>query len=127
MSSYPELFPASFYELAPEFISLQEAEAQNLLPGYMDNVDEPMLKDAIREALWTLTPQEAMVIRLRFGLDGVGERTRNCIGDIGSVGRERVRQVEKKALRKLSRSHKLKTFYEEETTPWLRSSILATC
>ena len=84
--------------------------------GYYDvDMDEPMLKDAIRDALSTLTPREAMVIRLRFGLaDGVDKTLRETGEVMGLSSRERVRQIGNKAIRKLRHRRKLKTFYEED-------------
>jgi RNA polymerase primary sigma factor len=84
--------------------------------GYYDvDMDEPMLKDAIKDALSTLTPREAMVIRLRFGLDDGVDMTLGKTGEVmGLSSRERVRQIENKAIRKLRHRRKLKTFYQED-------------
>lgn len=67
------------------------------------------------EVLDTLTPREEMVIRLRFGLDDGKTRTLEEVGRVFKVTRERIRQIEAKALRKLrqpSRSKKLRDFLE---------------
>lgn len=72
-----------------------------------------MLKDEISEVLYTLTEREEQVLRLRFGLDDGHQRTLEEVGQIFNVTRERIRQIEAKALRKLrhpSRSRKLKDF-----------------
>ena len=72
-----------------------------------------MLKDEISEVLLTLTEREEQVLRLRFGLDDGHQRTLEEVGQIFNVTRERIRQIEAKALRKLrhpSRSRKLKDF-----------------
>ena len=75
-----------------------------------------MLKDEISEVLLTLTEREEKVIRLRFGLEDGKPRTLEEVGQMFGVTRERIRQIEAKALRKLrhpSRSRKLKDYMEE--------------
>ncbi len=72
-----------------------------------------MLKDEISEVLLTLTEREEKVIRLRFGLEDGKSRTLEEVGQMFGVTRERIRQIEAKALRKLrhpSRAKKLKDF-----------------
>jgi RNA polymerase primary sigma factor len=72
-----------------------------------------MLKDEIGEVLLTLTEREEKVIRLRFGLEDGKSRTLEEVGQMFGVTRERIRQIEAKALRKLrhpSRSRKLKDY-----------------
>ena len=72
-----------------------------------------MLKDEIDEVLLTLTEREEKVIRLRFGLDDGKSKTLEEVGQLFGVTRERIRQIEAKALRKLrhpSRSRKLKDY-----------------
>ncbi len=72
-----------------------------------------LLKDEISEVLLTLTEREEKVIRLRFGLDDGKSKTLEEVGQIFGVTRERIRQIEAKALRKLrhpSRSRKLKDY-----------------
>ena len=74
------------------------------------------LSEAIEEALKDLTPREAKVLRMRFGLDLNTDFTLEEIGKQFDVTRERIRQIEAKALRKLrhpSRAEKLKTFFPE--------------
>ena len=85
-----------------------------------DNVPVPadaaaftMLKEQLEEVLGTLTEREQKVLRLRFGLDDGRARTLEEVGKEFNVTRERIRQIEAKALRKLrhpSRSKKLKDF-----------------
>jgi len=74
-----------------------------------------LLKEQLIEVLDTLTPREQKVLRLRFGLDDGRARTLEEVGKEFDVTRERIRQIEAKALRKLrhpSRSKKLKDFLE---------------
>ena len=75
-----------------------------------------MLKEELNNVLATLTEREEKVLRLRFGLDDGQCRTLEQVGQIFGVTRERIRQIEAKALRKLkhpSRSRKLKDFLTE--------------
>ncbi len=75
-----------------------------------------MLKEELNSVLATLTEREEKVLRLRFGLDDGQCRTLEQVGQIFGVTRERIRQIEAKALRKLkhpSRSRKLKDFLTE--------------
>jgi RNA polymerase primary sigma factor len=72
------------------------------------------LKEKIAHVLHTLTPREERIIRMRFGLEDGSEHTLEEVGQSFAVTRERVRQIEAKALRKLrqpSRSLKLKSFF----------------
>ncbi len=76
-----------------------------------DAASQAMLKEQLDSVLSTLTPREEKVIRLRFGLDDGRPRTLEEVGEVFDVTRERIRQIEAKALRKLrhpSRSKKLK-------------------
>ena len=80
-----------------------------------DLLEQICLKNDIAEALSTLTPREEKVIRLRYGLDDGHKRTLEGVGKIFNLSRERIRQIEQKALRKLchpSRSRKLKDYLE---------------
>ena len=82
-------------------------------PG--DNVNVKILKEQLLRVLDTLTPREQKVVRLRYGLDDGKPRTLEEVGKEFNVTRERIRQIEAKALRKLrhpSRSKKLKDFLE---------------
>lgn len=75
-----------------------------------------MLKDEISQVLETLTEREEKVIRLRFGLEDGKPRTLEEVGQMFGVTRERIRQIEAKALRKLrhpSRSRKLRDYIGE--------------
>ena len=82
-----------------------------------DTVANSDLKERVREVLKTLTPREEKVLKMRFGIDVASEHTLEEVGKDFSVTRERIRQIEVKALRKLrhpSRSKKLLTFFEKE-------------
>jgi len=73
------------------------------------------LKEQTASALKTLTPREEKIIKMRFGLDDGSEHTLEEVGQTFDVTRERIRQIEAKALRKLrhpSRSRKLRAFLE---------------
>ena len=75
-----------------------------------------VLKDEIEEVLCTLTPREEEVLKLRFGLKGGTCHTLEEVGNMFGVTRERIRQIEAKALRKLrhpSRSKKLKDYLND--------------
>jgi RNA polymerase primary sigma factor len=75
------------------------------------------LKERVREVLKTLAPREEKVLKMRFGIDVASEHTLEEVGKDFSVTRERIRQIEVKALRKLrhpSRSKKLQSFFDKE-------------
>jgi RNA polymerase primary sigma factor len=93
-----------------DFIEDKEA----VLP--VDAAIQSSLRDATTRALAALTPREERVIRMRFGIGTGAARTLAEVGDQFSVSRERVRQIEAKALRKLkhpSRSNILKSFVDD--------------
>jgi RNA polymerase primary sigma factor len=78
------------------------------------------LKEQTEAVLKTLTPREEKVIKMRFGLDDGSEHTLEEVGQSFAVTRERIRQIEAKALRKLrhpSRSRKLRAFLDATTHP----------
>jgi RNA polymerase primary sigma factor len=89
-------------------------DEQSVTPA--DAVVAASLRTQARKVLSTLTPREEQVLRLRFG---IGERTDMTLEEVGlrfSVTRERIRQIEAKALRKLrhpTRARQLRSFYEE--------------
>ena len=92
-----------------DFIEDQDAPAPADAASFM------LLKEQLEEVLDTLTPREEKVLRLRFGLDDGRARTLEEVGQNFGVTRERIRQIEAKALRKLrhpSRSRKLKDFLD---------------
>ena len=80
------------------------------------------LKEQTSSVLKTLTPREEKVIKMRFGLDDGSEHTLEEVGQSFAVTRERIRQIEAKALRKLrhpSRSRKLRAFLEGPSRDYL--------
>ncbi len=89
-----------------------------------DNIESPVdcataegLREATLEILETLTPREAKVLRMRFGIEMNTDHTLEEVGKQFDVTRERIRQIEAKALRKLrhpSRSEKLRSFLEND-------------
>ena len=89
-------------------------EDRRALPP-VDAATKRLLKEQIDEVLSTLTPREKRVLQLRFGLEDKRSRTLEEVGKEFNVTRERIRQIEAKALRKLrhpSRSRKLKDYLE---------------
>ncbi|MBT8551295.1 RNA polymerase sigma factor RpoD [Polynucleobacter paneuropaeus] len=75
------------------------------------------MRDVVKDVLDSLTPREAKVLRMRFGVEMSTDHTLEEVGKQFDVTRERIRQIEAKALRKMrhpSRSDKLKTFLEED-------------
>ena len=83
-------------------------------PGPVDTTSNAMLSEALTEILGTLTEREADVLRMRFGMYDGRTHTLEEVGQIFGVTRERIRQIENKAIRKLrhpSRAKKIKDFY----------------
>ncbi|MEW8959197.1 RNA polymerase sigma factor SigA [Moorella humiferrea] len=92
-----------------DFIEDEDAQAPAEAASFM------LLREQLEEVLDSLTPREKRVLRLRFGLDDGRARTLEEVGQEFGVTRERIRQIEAKALRKLrhpSRSKKLKDYLE---------------
>jgi len=89
-------------------------EDRNAVPP-ADAASKQLLKEQIDDVLFTLSPREQRVLQLRFGLEDGRSRTLEEVGKEFNVTRERIRQIEAKALRKLrhpSRSRKLKDYLE---------------
>jgi len=121
---------ASLIKIAKEPYSIENQiseDGENTFADFIEDtntlapeelVEREQLKEVLEEALETLTPREAKVIRMRFGI-GVGtDHTLEEIGNQFNVTRERIRQIEAKALQKLRASlktEKLKTFFEGTT------------
>ena len=114
-------------KIAQEPVSLETPigeEEDSHLGDFIEDEDAPapaeaasfiLLKEQLEEVLETLTPREERVLRLRFGLDDGRARTLEEVGQQFGVTRERIRQIEAKALRKLrhpSRSRKLKDYLD---------------
>ncbi|BAD39573.1 RNA polymerase sigma factor RpoD [Symbiobacterium thermophilum] len=114
-------------KIAQEPVSLETPigeEEDSHLGDFIEDQDAPapaeaasftLLKEQLEEVLESLTPREEKVLRLRFGLDDGRARTLEEVGQVFGVTRERIRQIEAKALRKLrhpSRSKKLKDYLE---------------
>ncbi len=114
-------------KIAQEPVSLETPigeEEDSHLGDFIEDQDAPapadaasfrLLKEQLEEVLDTLTAREEKVLRLRFGLEDGRARTLEEVGQVFGVTRERIRQIEAKALRKLrhpSRSKKLKDFLE---------------
>jgi hypothetical protein len=78
--------------------TLDEIEDLAAADCLSDRIDA---KNFIHRYIVTLAPREERVLRLRFGLGGIGEHTLEEVGEMLGVGRERIRQIENKALRKL--------------------------
>ena len=84
-------------------------------PAPSDAVSQTMLREQLLEVLHTLTPREEQVLMLRFGLKDGRMRTLEEVGKVFNITRERIRQIEAKALRKLrhpSRSKRLKDYLD---------------
>ena len=117
----------SILKIAQEPVSLETPvgeEEDSHLCDFIPDDDVPappeaashiLLKEELAEVLKTLAPREEKVLRLRFGLEDGKMRTLEEVGKEFNVTRERIRQIEAKALRKLrhpSRSKRLKDFLE---------------
>jgi len=82
-------------------------------PNPLQTAYQSMLKEKLEEVLTTLSPREAYVLRMRFGLDDGNSYTLEEVGQKFGLTRERIRQIEGRALRRLrhpKRSHQLKEY-----------------
>src|SRR6478672_11687661 len=114
-------------KMAQQPISLQSPVGESEETNFGDFIEDKgaenpsdmtaivLLKEKIKDVLETLTPREAKVLRMRFGIEMSTDHTLEEVGKQFDVTRERIRQIEAKAIRKLrhpSRSDKLKSFLE---------------
>ncbi|OGL39737.1 MAG: hypothetical protein A3C43_05100 [Candidatus Schekmanbacteria bacterium RIFCSPHIGHO2_02_FULL_38_11] len=122
----PEDFARMVLNIQKEPISLdktnEEEENESTLMGFVEDTDSPSpendlsdkeLQKQLREVLKSLSPREARIVRMRFGIDFNVNHTLEEIGEDFSLSRERVRQIEEEAINKLRRImgiRKLKSF-----------------
>ena len=112
---YAQSWPTRFSTEVPlaTFVGLGAAKRLTLPPSSFEAVANRELRELMTAAVATLTPRETLVITQRFGLDGQGEQTLEEVAQEHAVSRERIRQIEAKAMRKLrhpSRSRTLRPF-----------------
>jgi len=88
-------------------VEMEDRIEDSLTPSVEYQIIKSSIQRQIREMLEGLDEKEANVIKLRFGLDDDKARTLQEIGDMLSLSRERIRQIEQKAMRKLARSRRL--------------------
>jgi RNA polymerase primary sigma factor len=93
-----------YYE---EGVEIEDRIQDDLTPSVEYQIIKNSIQQQIREMLGELDDKEANVIKLRFGLDDDKARTLQEIGDMLNLSRERIRQIEQKAIRKLARSRRL--------------------
>jgi RNA polymerase primary sigma factor len=86
---------------------VEETIRDEVVPSVEYQIIKNAIEQQVREMLQELDEKEALVLRLRFGLDDNEPRTLQEIGDMLNLTRERIRQIELKAKRKLAQSHKL--------------------
>ncbi len=90
-----------------EGVEIEDRIHDDLTPSVEYQIIKNSIQQQIRGMLGELDDKEANVIKLRFGLDDDKARTLQEIGDMLNLSRERIRQIEQKAMRKLARSRKL--------------------
>ena len=99
-----------------DLFPLLSAHQERLLEGPDGAHERAELREQVDRALATLPPRDAEVLRLRYGLDDGGERTLDQIGEVFDIQRERVRQIQLRAIRTLrhpSRARALLPFHDE--------------
>jgi RNA polymerase primary sigma factor len=95
--------------------TLEQFIADKSRPSLYDAVSQELLKDALQDVLETLSPREKKVLMMRFGLEDGKPKTLEEVGKEFKVTRERIRQIEAKAIRKLkhpTRARKLRDFLD---------------
>ena len=95
-------------KLYDESLEVEDKLKDSLAPSVEYQIIKNSIQQQIRELLEELDVKEARVLKLRFGLDDDRSRTLQEIGDMMNLTRERIRQIEQKAMRKLGRSHQLR-------------------
>ena len=90
-----------------ENIEVEDRVEDQVTPSVEYQIIKNSIEKQVREMVNELSEKEATVLKLRFGLDDDQPRTLQEIGDMLNLTRERIRQIEKKAMRKLAQSHKL--------------------
>lgn len=90
-----------------EDIEVGDRIKDTISPSVEYQIIKNSVQEQIRQMLGKLDAKEALVLKLRFGLDDNKPKTLQEIGDMLNLTRERIRQIEQKAIRKLARSHKL--------------------
>jgi len=88
-------------------LTVEERLKDSLAPSVEDQIVRASAERQVREILSSLDDKEARVLKLRFGLEGKSPQTLQKIGNALHLTRERVRQIEQRAIRKLGQSHKL--------------------
>ncbi|MBS1994860.1 MAG: sigma-70 family RNA polymerase sigma factor [Cyanobacteria bacterium SZAS LIN-2] len=111
----PESMPQKIRDLLASNETASETAEDNRLGDFIDELDaqfpaaavtQELLREDIIEVLADLSEDEREVLRLRFGLDDGEQRTLEEVGQLFGVTRERIRQIEAKALRKLRHPHR---------------------
>jgi len=122
----PEERILKILNIAKEPISLEtlegDIEDESLMPQFDAMAQEGLVR-VVKEVLDSIDPREAEILRMRFGIDMDDDHTLEEVGQQYNVTRERIRQIEAKALRKLkhpSRSKKLESFLTEKTREAIR-------
>jgi RNA polymerase primary sigma factor len=95
-------------KLYDESVEVEDKLKDSLAPSVEYQIIKNSIQQQIRELLEELDVKEARVLKLRFGLDDDRPQTLQEIGDMMNLTRERIRQIEQKAMRKLGRSHQLR-------------------
>ena len=126
--SYEEYEKDSEYALYfgdDEINDYESGKVEEIVTNYDGIAEKSLIRESLKEVLHTLTLREAKVLRLRYGLEDGIERTLEQVAEIFGLTRERIRQIEAKALRKLRhphRSKKIKDFLEHEYTEIISNS-----
>jgi len=101
----------------PDHVDYSLSTFSNFAPVLRQAVSHKLLRTRLREVLDDLSPRQRTVIEMRFGLDGGDERSLEEIGQHLGLTRERIRQIQGRAITRLQhpiRSRKLRPFYEED-------------